>query len=372
MNPRQPPRDAPVSDAETAALFGDLAACPVLVLAVSGGPDSTALLLLAARWRDALEHGPALTAVTVDHGLRPEAAREAAAVKRLAQSLNVTHRTVRWRGDKPATGVQEAARAARYRLLAKTARAVHARHVLTAHTRDDQAETVLHRILRGSGVAGLAGMARVTPLDAQSGLPCKEPTAAGSPLFLVRPLLVLAKSRLIATVRAAGVGYADDPSNLDPRYTRPRLRRLFAEFAGEGLDAERLAVLAARAARADEALEWAASEAQRIVGLPGDGDPACVRFDAARLAALPPEIALRLVYRAVARLGVEGQPELAKLEALMRALSAAIGGRAPAALRRTLAGALLTLCDGTVTITPAPPRRLRGRSRDPGEDRGVS
>src|SRR4051812_13061922 len=136
----------PVSAAETAALFADLSHAPVLVLAVSGGPDSTALMWLAARWRDGLEHAPKLIAVTVDHGLRPESAREALQVKRLAARLGVDHRTLRWTGRKPASGLPEAARNARYRLLGDIARRSGARHVLAAHTLDDQAETVLFRL----------------------------------------------------------------------------------------------------------------------------------------------------------------------------------------------------------------------------------
>ena len=148
--------EAPVSVSEAAALFADLSEAAALILAVSGGPDSTALLWLAARWRARRKHGPKLIAVTIDHGLREESAREALAVKRLAKKLKVEHRTLRWTGAKPKTGIQEAARAARYRLLADAARKAGARHILTAHTLDDQAETVLFRLARGSGISGIA------------------------------------------------------------------------------------------------------------------------------------------------------------------------------------------------------------------------
>src|SRR5437764_8032008 len=111
--------DGPVTVSEAAALFADLSDAAALVLAVSGGPDSTALMWLAARWRARRKHGPRLIAVTVDHGLRKEAAREALAVKRLARKLKLEHRTLRWTGTKPKAGVQQAARAARYRLLAE-------------------------------------------------------------------------------------------------------------------------------------------------------------------------------------------------------------------------------------------------------------
>ena len=123
-----------------------------------------ALLVLAARWRKSLKSGPDMIAVTVDHGLRPESAKEANAVKRQARELGVVHRTLRWTGAKPKTGLQEAAREARYRLLSGEAARSGARMVLTAHTLDDQAETMLLRLSRGSGLSGLAAMARANDM----------------------------------------------------------------------------------------------------------------------------------------------------------------------------------------------------------------
>src|SRR4029453_9714061 len=119
---------APISVQQANDLFAHWKAAPALVLAVSGGPDSLALMWLAARWRRALSRGPRLTPVPVDHGLRVEAAREARDVKRLAQTLDIPHRTLRWTGAKPKTGLPAAARAARYQLLAKAARAGGATH----------------------------------------------------------------------------------------------------------------------------------------------------------------------------------------------------------------------------------------------------
>src|SRR5580700_787401 len=130
---------SPISASEAKRLFAEWKAAPAVVLAVSGGPDSVALMWLAARWRRALRRGPRLIAVTVDHGLRAESATEARDVKRLARTLDLPHRTLRWRGAKPNTGVPAAAREVRYRLLAQAARQSGATHVLTAHTRDDQA-----------------------------------------------------------------------------------------------------------------------------------------------------------------------------------------------------------------------------------------
>jgi tRNA(Ile)-lysidine synthase len=124
----------PISVRDAKRLFADWKTAPALLLAVSGGPDSIALMWLAARWRSALARGPRLVAVTVDHGLRTEAAAEAREVKRLARTLDLEHRTLRWTGPKPKTGLPAAARVARYRLLAKAARQSGATHILTAHT----------------------------------------------------------------------------------------------------------------------------------------------------------------------------------------------------------------------------------------------
>ena len=274
--------NSPISAREAKELFADLKALPAIVLAVSGGPDSVALMWLMARWRRALSHGPRLLAVTVDHGLRPEAAREARVVKELARALDVEHRTLRWTGDKPRSGVPAAARAARYRLLAKAARGTGARHVLTAHTRDDQAETLLMRLLRGSGIAGLSAMARESERDG---------------VLLARPFLNVSKARLIATLNKAGVAFADDPTNRDPIFTRPRLPALLPALAAEGGDAQSLARLAARFARANAAIELLTDGAERYLALKGSAAPErhARDFDAAAFAAMPEEIRLRLL-----------------------------------------------------------------------------
>jgi tRNA(Ile)-lysidine synthase len=337
--------DQAVRDNEADALFSGLEKLRGLILAVSGGPDSTALLLLAARWAKRLKRAPKLIAVTIDHGLRVESAREAAAVKRLARRLGVAHRTMRWRGRKPKTGLQEAARIARYRLLARAAARAGYAHILTAHTLDDQAETVLFRMARGSGLAGLAGMAYASPL----------PVAGEKAAFVVRPLLRVPKARLLATLRSAGIAYSEDPSNRDPRFTRARLRTLMPHLAREGLDAKGLAKLAARMRRANAAIEFAVDAARDALA-PGPwpaGGP--ITFATVRFANLPAEAALRLLGRAVAHVGNEGPVELAKLESLYEAMRQA-GSR----LRRTLAGALITLDHDKIVVERAPPRRVSG------------
>lgn len=337
----------PVSVTEANALFADWETVPAIVLAVSGGPDSTALLWLAARWRKALKRGPKLIAVTVDHGLRREAKGEARAVKRLADSLRIPHRTVLWRGRKPATGLQAAARATRYNLLAKAARAAGARHIMTAHSRDDQAETVLMRLARGSGIGGLAAMARESDLS-------------GAPGFvLARPLLDVTKARLVATLRAGKIGFAEDASNEDPRFTRVRWRGLMPPLAAEGLDAWTLSRLSRRAARAEEALALAALGAERALVDEVSSLPPHVACDTAAFLRLPAEIRLRLVSRMIARTGGEGAPELGKLEALMEAMEQAL--LRGVTLRRTLAGSVVSVDKKWIGASRAPARRAGTR-----------
>ncbi|MEA2796339.1 MAG: tRNA(Ile)-lysidine synthase [Bradyrhizobium sp.] len=356
--------NSPISAQDAKRLFADWSGVPAMVLAVSGGPDSIALMWLAARWRRALARGPRLVAVTVDHGLRAEAAAEAREVKRLARILDLPHRTLRWSGAKPRTGLPAAARAARYRLLAQAARAHGATHVLTAHTRDDQAETLLMRMLRGSGIAGLAAMARESEREG---------------VLLARPFLNVSKSQLIATLKKAKIDFADDPTNRDLNFTRPRIRTLMPLLATEGGDIRNLARLASRLARANAAVEVLVDGAERYLALmgreashPGFGaktaDAKTSRaktldaktFDARAFAAMPEEIRLRLLLRAVDRFGHEGPAELGKVETLLSALDRAAAEKTAGRgmrLKQTLAGALVSLIDGRIRVEPAPPRR---------------
>lgn len=332
---------SPISVSQAKRLFADWKAAPALLLAVSGGPDSIALMWLAARWRRAMTRGPRLIAVTVDHGLRREAVREALDVKRLAKELDLPHRTLRWTGAKPKTGLPAAARAARYRLLAQAARAGGATHILTAHTRDDQAETLLMRMLRGSGIAGLAAMARESERDG---------------VLLARPLLDVPKSQLVATLNKAKIAFADDPTNRDAAYTRPRLRALMPVLAEEGGDSRNLARLASRLARANAAIEVLADGAERYLALRDRNDASRFGFDATAFAGLAEEIRLRLLKRAIDRVGHEGPVELGKLEALLGALDQAIADGQPR-LKQTLAGAVIGLARGRIHVDPAPLRR---------------
>lgn len=337
---------SPISATEAKRLFAGWKAAPAIVLAVSGGPDSVALMWLAARWRRSLTTGPDLLAVTVDHGLRPEAAQEARDVKRLAAQLDLPHRTMRWAGSKPKKGIPAAAREARYRLLAQAARKHGVMHVMTAHTRDDQAETFLMRLSRGSGLAGLAAMAYETEREG---------------VTLVRPFLDVPKSRLVATLAKAKIASADDPTNRDTSYARPRLRALLPALAAEGCDARNLARLASRLARANESIELLVDGAERFLRL-RSAAMAAHGLDARTFAAMPEEIRVRLLLRMIARAGHEGPAELGKVEALAEQLQQArarITAKNRVGLKQTLAGALITLTADAIRIEPAPPRRRR-------------
>jgi tRNA(Ile)-lysidine synthase len=325
--------DRGLTPGEIDCLFAPLHDATGLIAAVSGGPDSMALLFALDTWRRN-SAAPPVTIVTIDHGLRPASADEARLVATQAHARGLPHVTLSWTGPKPAAGLQEAARDARYALLTEEGRRRGASHIVTAHTRSDQAETVLMRLCAGSGPAGLAGM--------------RASTSCGG-LVLARPFLDIAKPRLVETCRRAGLPFVDDPSNADPRFARARLRRAAAGLAREGLTEARLARLAARLARDDDAL--ASLAAQALAAAQG---PAGI--DAAALFANPPALADRALARALAESGASARLE--RLEHLADALrNAAAAGRP---LVRTLAGRLVRLdSEGLLTLSPEPPRRSR-------------
>jgi len=287
-----------------------------LGVAVSGGGDSVAALVLLA---EVLGPGR-VAAATVDHGLRAGSAAEARAVAVLCARLGVQHRTLVWDGAAEASGnLMDAARRARGRLLSAWARGLGLPAVVLGHTRDDQAETVLMRLARGSGVDGLSGMA---------------PHRRAGGVVWLRPFLDLGRDDLRAVLRARGIGWTEDPTNSDDRFTRTRARAALAALAPLGIDARGLAATAGRMARARAALEGEVARA-RARHLRDEG--AVVRLDAGALD-LPGEIRDRLLaglIRAVA--GAPYPPRLAALHRLVGAVSrdggaATLGG---VALRRT-------------------------------------
>lgn len=309
---------SPIGDDALPALFDGFGASSGLALAVSGGPDSLGLLALVARWRALRAAPPPAVVLTVDHGLRPEASAEAAFVGAMAARCGLAHETLVWEGEKPVSDLQSAARAARYRLLGTRAAALGCDRLLVAHTLDDQAETLLMRLGRGSGLYGLAAM---------------RPRRIAPGVMLERPLLALPRARLVASLEALGWAFIEDPSNLDRRYARVRIRRLLADLAAEGLTADRLAGTARRLRRAADVLD------RLVARLAADAlvlhHEAVAELGVPALRAADAEISLRLVSRLLRHVGATDYgPRLESLEAAVAAVLAEDA-------RRTLNGVVL-------------------------------
>lgn len=285
-----------------------------LGVAVSGGPDSLALLLLAHAAFPGRVH-----AATVDHGLRPESAAEAAFVAGICGRLGVPHATLRGEMAESAN-LQAAARARRYALLRQWLGETGAAFVATAHHLDDQAETLVMRLLRGSGLSGLSGIRPLYPP-------------------VVRPLLGWRRAELAAVVRAAGIDPVADPSNLDERFARARIRRHLAESGW--LEPAPLARSAGALAEANVAMDWMVERLRRERVGSGEGS---LTLDPA---GLPAELQRRLVLAILADMG-RPTPRGEDLSRLLDKLGA--GGTATLAGIKCVGGALWR-------FTPAPPRR---------------
>jgi len=297
---------------------------PALAVAVSGGPDSTALALLARDW--ARRRGGSARALIVDHRLRAESTAEAAAVAARLDGAGIPADILTRRGPPPAAAVQAAARRDRYALLETACRRLGILHLLLAHTLDDQAETVLLRLAAGSGPDGLAGMADVRETHA---------------VRLLRPLLAVPKARLTATCRAAGIATVADPSNRDPRYARPRLRAGAAALAREGLTPARAAGTASACGLARAAADAAVAELlAAAVAIRPEG---WLEVALAPLRDVPEATLRAALVRCLATVGGGGPAprveRLARLAGVVRA--AASGDPGPLGRGRTLGGCRL-------------------------------
>jgi tRNA(Ile)-lysidine synthase len=335
------PIDRPISDDELNPLLAGLANFPTVIIAVSGGGDSLALLHLYARWRAAgLAPNQTALVATVDHGLRPESAAWARFVAAQANALGLPHETLVWTGPKPTSGLQDAARDARYRLMALrlASEPANPRAIVTAHTQEDQAETFLMRLARGSGLDGLAAMPQTRDLSADT------------KVAIVRPLLTVSGARLRATLQANGQTWIEDPANIDPRHERSRLRETAKVREAAGLSDGNLALSARRLLRARAALEaitltLEANVAQIQAGIATVLDRQT--FDEA-----PPELQIRLLERAMRRQGgVHPAGQLSEIERLLDRLQS--GDRDGTA---TLGGCVIDSTPRSIAVLREPGR----------------
>jgi len=295
-----------LADADTLTrLFAPVAGEQALGLAVSGGPDSLALMLLAQRWAVAQAQPPRLFVYSLDHSLRPEAASEVAMVLAEAERLGLAARGLVWEGPAPETGVLEAARLARYRIIGEAMAADGVTVLATGHHRGDQAETILMRLAHGSGLDGLKGMTVLSQVE-------------GVKVF--RPLLDVEPQTLAKLVADAGMVPAQDPSNHDTSYERVRWRQLLPALAAEGLDGGAIARFAARMAEADLALTQLTDAAfAELVVFDGFG---AASLPLATLTALSPAVGRRVLSRVLTIVGGRQRPRaLGQVERLFEQLT---------------------------------------------------
>ncbi|WP_069300404.1 tRNA lysidine(34) synthetase TilS [Neptunicoccus sediminis] len=297
-----------------------------LGVAVSGGGDSLALLVLMAEW--AKPSGRSLSAVTVDHGLRKDSAAEAQMVAQLCAGLGVPHTTLEWRDHPERGNLQDNARQARQRLIAQWALERGIAAVATGHTKEDQAETLLLRLKRGSGVDGLSG---ILPQRRKEGV------------LWLRPTLEMRRETLRDVLRVRQIPWAEDPSNDDVRFDRVKMRKALVKLDEIGLTVDVLADTATRLQPARAALEQVSETALRRIASPRD--IGSVRLDINALACEPEEIRLRILAHSLR--WVSAAPYRPRLNGLKRALAACLGGRS-----HSLSGCLLTpLGNGVCEIT---------------------
>lgn len=283
-------------------------------LAVSGGGDSLALMHLAARWAKA-RRLPAPIVLSVDHGLTPGSDRIARAVARQARALGLKAVVLSEKGQKPKSDIEGWARQARYGLMG----AWLARHRLATlylgHTEDDQAETFLLRLARGSGLDGLSGMRPLAPF----------PLSEFSGHRLARPMLNLSRAALRDWLEQEGLSWREDPMNQEPRFARTRIRALSPAMAAAGLSAGRIADAARHLARAREALDLVTEAVLARAARPhGDQDDALL-LDAAALIAAPREVALRAFALLLGR--VSGKAYRPRFDSLERLFDSIAEGR---------------------------------------------
>ncbi len=335
-----------LSDGEIDQLFAPLKSFSKIALAVSGGADSICLLLTFNEWKSRSHWAGSCEVLTVDHQLRAESRSEAGFVETLSEELGNPVFVLSWVDEKPSSGVQEAARDARYKLMANHLAQSRSEVVVLAHHLDDQAETFLDRLTRGSGVFGLSAMAP----DEQNG---------PENLRLLRPFLEVPKSRLVKTLEDRGQPWCEDPSNGDLKYKRSRLRQIAEHLSAEGLTPHRIATTAKQLRRTRAALESVLAHIFFDHVEEHSAGPNRLAKDAYK--EQPEEFRLRLLILMIERVtGRIHQPKLRKIEALDRWIMADGKGR------QTLGGTVLDVSRDRITawkeVGRIPPKILDGVS----------
>ncbi len=288
-----------------------------VAVAVSGGGDSVALLLLMDVWAQA--NGREIAVVTVDHGLRPEAVAEAAYVASLCAEMRLTHQTLKWSGWNGKGNLQNAARMARRELIGGWAKTQGIGTVVTGHTRNDQAETFLMRLARGSGVDGLAGIYQVSEVDN---------------VIWMRPLLDIGREELRGFLRARGIRWIEDPSNEDTRFNRIKIRKGMAALEELGLGVAVLSETAKRMQRARDALEQMTLSLAQDVAEPRESGAVRLQMDA--FLSAPIEAQLRLLAHMIG--WVSSATYRPRLKSLQRVREGLSNGKP-----QTLAGCIISI-----------------------------
>jgi len=320
-------------------------------LAVSGGGDSLALMTLAAEW--AQRHGRAApTVLTVDHGLQLGSTGDAHHVAARARAIGLEAHILCWQGPKPSSDIEAAARVARYDLLGAWCCTHNVSGLYLAHTLDDQAETFLLRLARGSGLDGLAAMRELSAL----------PSLVWNSVILVRPLLGERRETLRRFLESRGEKWLDDPMNRDPRFARTRLRSAWPALEACGLSPPRIAAAAAHLGRAREALE---EDARALLSRACRFDGSSAVVDAGAIGGAPAEIGLRcLAFILTAVAGRVYRPRFERLERLYSAVFTSAGSITARTLHGCRIGpaprAQAFFGPRTVKFTREAPRNRRG------------
>ena len=321
--PLSPDEFSKIMDGFAAPLKGAKA----IAVAVSGGPDSMALAKLLSVWAGKKIK---VHVVSVDHGLRKESAAEAKMVAKTADGWGVSHATLTWAGRKPKTRLMEAAREARYQLIGDYCRKTKIKHLFLAHHQDDQAETFLFRLAKGSGLDGLSGI---------------RPVQKKAELLLLRPLLSVPKEVLVATCKFYKLPFARDPSNAKKQYARPRLRNARSILEEEGLSSKRLATTAARVERARKSLNDISDKSFKKNAIINDTNRIVLK---SVIMKEPEEIGLRVVIKSIEKLrpDLAYRPRMEKIEDLFADLRDVKPFR-----KRTLGGLVFARDDLKKTVT---------------------